>query len=268
MTTTKQPETTGGVVLRDEVAVNSYETEQRKHYAGRINAAWQKSVEGIIEAGMILNEAKAQLTPCEFSAMVKDDLQFTLRTAQRLLKIAEHPVIATHVSRLPPSWGTLYELAKLPPEVLEAKIEDGTVTPKLERKDVTAMVRETLGPRAPRARGEPPEFVAPDEVGPSLSGPVALARKLQSALNELDRANAHIEELESALETASAASSPMSEGLIAAVDSLASYLNNSERLRAVMYRNRMAPKLKEIITALLEAYKAHKIKATADRKAL
>jgi hypothetical protein len=30
---------------------------------------------------------------------------------------------------LPPSWRTLYALTKLPPETLEAKIIDGTITP-------------------------------------------------------------------------------------------------------------------------------------------
>jgi hypothetical protein len=57
------------------------------------------------------------------------------------MKIAANEVLAnpTHVSHLPPSWGTLYELATLPTEVLEAKIADGTITPDTERKDVARL---------------------------------------------------------------------------------------------------------------------------------
>jgi hypothetical protein len=172
----------------------------REYWTKRISGTWQKAVESIIETGRLLIEAKSKLNHGEFTGMV---LPFTMRTAEMLMKIAEHPVIsnAKHVSLLPPSWGTLYQLAKLPPEVLEAKIENGTVNSKIERKDVAVMVAEIRGPREHK---EPSEFAAPDEVAPSASGPVELARKLQSALDELDRANAHIEELESALEIANA----------------------------------------------------------------
>ncbi len=53
-----------------------------------------------------------------------------------LMDIAEHPALSNraHVHVLPASWGTLYELTKLPPETLEAKIEEGAITPKTERK--------------------------------------------------------------------------------------------------------------------------------------
>jgi hypothetical protein len=43
------------------------------------------------------------------------------------------------VSHLPAAWGTLYEIAKLAPDVLEAKIADGTITPETTRKDVAAL---------------------------------------------------------------------------------------------------------------------------------
>jgi hypothetical protein len=50
------------------------------------------------------------------------------RKAQRLIFIANNLRLAnpTHVSRLPPCWGTLYELAKLAPDVLDAGIIDGS----------------------------------------------------------------------------------------------------------------------------------------------
>jgi hypothetical protein len=47
---------------------------------------------------------------------------------------------AAHVSFLPPSWGTLYELTKLPNAELEAKLSDGSINPRLERRDVAALL--------------------------------------------------------------------------------------------------------------------------------
>jgi hypothetical protein len=50
-----------------------------------------------------------------FISMIRSDdaLPFNERTAQRLMKIAEHPVLTntTHESHLPTSWTTLYELS-------------------------------------------------------------------------------------------------------------------------------------------------------------
>jgi len=43
---------------------------------------------------------------------------------------------ATHVSLLPPHWGTLYELTKLPDDVFAAKLADGSIYPEMQRKDV------------------------------------------------------------------------------------------------------------------------------------
>ena len=70
------------------------------------------------------------------------ELPFAERTAQRLMAIAGNPVIANaaHASLLPPSWGTLYELTKLPSVQLEAKISDGSINPRLERRDVAALL--------------------------------------------------------------------------------------------------------------------------------
>jgi hypothetical protein len=58
-----------------------------------------------------------------------DALPFNGRTAERLIKIAKHPVPTdpTHESNLPTAWTTLYELSKTPPKLLEAKIRNGTI---------------------------------------------------------------------------------------------------------------------------------------------
>ena len=107
-----------------------------------ICAAWQKSTTAIIETGRLLIQAKDSLEHGQWLDMVRAELPFAERTAQRLMAIASNPVIANaaHVSLLPASWGTLYELTKLPSVELEAKINDGSINPRLERRDVTALL--------------------------------------------------------------------------------------------------------------------------------
>jgi N6-adenosine-specific RNA methylase IME4 len=93
----------------------------RRYHAARIAESWQESVENIIETGRRTQQAKAELSPDEYRRMVEEDLPFGIRTAQRLIKIAESERLkATHVSLLPPSWGTLHELTALSDEEWKA----------------------------------------------------------------------------------------------------------------------------------------------------
>lgn len=83
-------------------------------------------------------EAKEALPHGAFAAMIDSDLPFKARTAQRLMVTASDERLAnpTHVSHLPPHWGTLYELTKLPDDVFQTKLADGTIHPEMQRKDV------------------------------------------------------------------------------------------------------------------------------------
>jgi hypothetical protein len=119
----------------------------RKEHAVRINEAWQKTVDGIVETGLRIHDARTgqhALPHGTFQEMVRDDLHFTPRTAQRLMAIASNEVLSntTHVSHLPASWGTLYELSVIGDKGydLEAGIQSGAIHPKMERKDVKALL--------------------------------------------------------------------------------------------------------------------------------
>jgi hypothetical protein len=116
--------------------------QQGQIWAGRIATSWQKCVEGIVETGKLLIEAKADLGHGRFEDMVLLKLPFDPRTARMLMSIAENPAIANrnHGSVLPPSWRTLYELARLSPAVIEEKIKSGKINPKMERKDAVALL--------------------------------------------------------------------------------------------------------------------------------
>jgi hypothetical protein len=84
---------------------------------------------------------------------------------------------------LPTSWGTLYELSKATPKLLEAKIQDGTITPRLERSQVARLVFGKTKAAAQRKTLD----------------------RVKDLRVELDAANAHIAELEAARDAEAAA---------------------------------------------------------------
>ena len=127
------------------------ERDEQQRWAVRIQAACQKSVEAILETGRLLIEAKAALPHGAFDAMVRDQLPFSIRTAQMLMAVAAHPVIANanHGSLLPPSWRTLYELTRWSPEELALGLKDSAfINPGVRREEVPSLrkrIRSKLG---------------------------------------------------------------------------------------------------------------------------
>jgi len=107
----------------------------------KIMQAWQKQVGSIVETGQLLIAAKKALEHGQYQRMIAAELPFKKRTAQMLMQIAEHPTLtkAQHVAVLPSSWGTLYELAQIPPKLLEDLIKQKRIHPKLERSEVDAL---------------------------------------------------------------------------------------------------------------------------------
>jgi hypothetical protein len=108
----------------------------------------QATVAAIFAVGHELKAAKAALHHGEFERLFKDHpdcvehpIQFGIRTGQRLIAIAEHPVLSntTHVSLLPSSWGTLYQLTKVGDTQLIEALASGVIHPDMARKDVKAL---------------------------------------------------------------------------------------------------------------------------------
>ncbi len=130
----------------------SVPANSRAYWIERIGAAWRAGFESVIETGRALIEAKAQLAHGEFIDVVERELPFKRHTAIRLMAIAKDERLSndTHVHHLPNHWGTLYELTKLPDDEFQARIEDGTINPEMERKDVPR-ARSVELPRPARA---------------------------------------------------------------------------------------------------------------------
>jgi hypothetical protein len=115
---------------------------QRHRHAKLITTAWQKSVAGIVEAGLRLIDAKNELEHGEFLAMVKNDLPFGQRTAQYLMAIAKHRVLSNpqRFAYLPPCLSTLSELSRLPHDLVEQFMLDNTVSAELTLAQAKGLV--------------------------------------------------------------------------------------------------------------------------------
>lgn len=90
----------------------------RDEWAEVINADWRKSIEGIIQTGRDLIDAKGEIPEGEFMEMIEMDLSFGQSTANKLMTIARHPVITNSAAAatLPQSWTVLSELTALSAE--------------------------------------------------------------------------------------------------------------------------------------------------------
>ena len=107
-------------------------------YVEAITHSLKAARQNMVQVGRTLVTAQNDLTKQHFKDMV-DVLPITMRTAQKLMKIARDKRlwvkdIAEH---LPVSWGSLYEIAKLNDEQIKQGIKDGVISPNAERKDIT-----------------------------------------------------------------------------------------------------------------------------------
>jgi hypothetical protein len=122
----------------DESSRDYYDPD---YWAQIIGASMQHSVESIIETGSLFIKAKANLAHGQFTAMVEQKLKMTVRMAEKYMAVARHKVLANPkcTSLLPAAVDTLASMARIPPEVLQEKLADGTITPKLRLKDVAKL---------------------------------------------------------------------------------------------------------------------------------
>jgi hypothetical protein len=99
----------------------------------------------IIAGAKKLIEAKRALKKRDGSfPRLVEKLGMDLGKAERLMKIARHPVLgnSAHAPIMPVSWTVLYMLSALSAETLERLLADGTVHPGLERKEAEGLVRK------------------------------------------------------------------------------------------------------------------------------
>jgi hypothetical protein len=116
----------------------------RKEHAARINEAWQRGVDAVIETGMLIIDAREGLEHGEYIAMVENDLHFKRAMAFKLVAIASNKVLSnvSHGKHLPSAWTVLYDLTTVGNKGfdLEAGIASGAIHPGMERKDVKGLL--------------------------------------------------------------------------------------------------------------------------------
>jgi hypothetical protein len=128
----------------------------------RFRNALKKSVEGIIEAGRVLIEAKNELEHGQFTDWVVNELRFgtrkvgvrdaDIRKAEMLMFLARNEVISNpcHWHDFPPSPRTLWELTQIrPKQRLLELIANGTINSGMTREEAVALRHRTSQERSP-----------------------------------------------------------------------------------------------------------------------
>jgi hypothetical protein len=115
-------------------------------WADRINAALQKTVEGIFETGRQLLAARESLEHGQWLRLFKEGhVPIGVRCAQKFIEIYKRRdalLNASHVTYLPSSWSTLHALATLPDDTLEWAHAHGKITADLQRSQVSKLRSE------------------------------------------------------------------------------------------------------------------------------
>ncbi len=148
-------------------------------WAHDVNSAYRMGAAAFVEAGRILNAAKAALGRHGDWLRLISKLQFNAKVAQRLMKVAKNPFLAngTNSSLLPGAWESYVEMARLPVDVLQQKVEAGEIGPAT----TTAQIKEM------RFALAPPKASAAERAGvvePFKGSKATIASETKTALEE------------------------------------------------------------------------------------
>lgn len=118
-----------------------------QYYKWLITEAWQSSFEVVLKVGNLLVQAKRDLKPKDWNALINTGLSFGPSTVCRFMAVAKDKRITNlaHVQLMPQSCATLYELHLLNDEEFNKAIETGLITPTVERKKITAFKNQERG---------------------------------------------------------------------------------------------------------------------------
>jgi hypothetical protein len=116
-----------------------------KYFDEKLGELRRHDVESIIARGQLLIEAHDELERGSYQATVKR--HYDLSYARKLRIIAAHSILSnrSHANALPPHPETLYQLTKLSIGDLRAKLADGSINPRLRRKEVASWRKSERG---------------------------------------------------------------------------------------------------------------------------
>lgn len=120
--------------------VTTYQPSAKaKRFISKIKTSLQKALGDFLEIGRTLKKAEVELGRKEWLDMVNNELPFSRRTAEKLVKIASDKRITNpkNAPFLPPHWTSLHELTLLSDAQFKAGLKSGVIHPEAERKDIT-----------------------------------------------------------------------------------------------------------------------------------
>jgi len=166
--------------------IKQAEIVTRKFYIDKIEQRWNDAVESIFDVGAMLYEAQQALLPYEWNEMIENELPFSRRTANRLIKIGTDPRLKQEevFKCLPNSWGTIYEISAMDDENLHEAIEANVINTQATRASVTKFKNQS--PESEKKVAKPDESlrVLSLYVDPKKVTEEAIQNIIQSIENE------------------------------------------------------------------------------------
>jgi len=143
----------------------------------RIETAWSKSVESVIQVGRMVKQAKEELG-VSFS-LLETQLPFSSTVAAFLIKIAENPVLSNpaYYSRLPNAYNTLYHLTSVDEGQLIEQLESGEISPNFTLARAKSLREAKPSPKFTKADEQPLKKAPTYTVGTlSIAAPVDISK--------------------------------------------------------------------------------------------
>ena len=164
-----------------EVISSQNELNNWKH---RIEVAWQKSVQSVIEVGNLVKQAKEALGVSY--NLLEAELPFSSTVAAFLIKICENSVLSNpaYHSRLPNGYNTLYYLASVDEKRLVEQIENGEITPNFTVASAKSLRAETPKSAVTKHKEDKPKARVLEVGSVSIAEPSNVAQ-FQADLNKL-----------------------------------------------------------------------------------
>jgi hypothetical protein len=126
-----RPDILVGELLRENKVVENKD-DRIQYYYDEVIKHYKTSVEGIIQMGVTLYQAKKELKKSfrELAEM----LPFGSAVASYLVTISQNSILANpeYRDKLPSKYNTLYALAQLPDDILEEKLINEEITPAIK----------------------------------------------------------------------------------------------------------------------------------------
>jgi hypothetical protein len=107
-----------------------------------INQAIYTSKQSTKKVFSLLKNARECLNTSDYEKL-KKDIELDVSTINKLEKIFKNSEVMNNLENLPSSWGTLYELALIEPDILIEKIKYGYINKKSTKEDVNG-IRKSL----------------------------------------------------------------------------------------------------------------------------